>query len=116
MLHPQARALLRLIEEKGVPPVYMLAPPQARASYLERRTYTQPDAPEVASVRNLEAKGPDGPIPVRSYRPFGSAANAALPALVYFHGGGWVIGDLESHDVLCRQLCNLSGCAVVGVD
>lgn len=116
MLHPQARALLRLIEEKGVPPVYTLAPPQARASYLERRTYTQPDAPEVASVRNLEAQGPEGPIPVRSYRPFGSASDAALPVLVYFHGGGWVIGDLETHDVLCRQLCNLSGCAVVAVD
>jgi acetyl esterase len=115
MLHPQARALLRLIEEKGVPPVHTLAPAQARAYYLERRTFTQPAAPEVASVRTLEARGPAGPIPLRSYRPAGSTADAVLPVLVYYHGGGWVIGDLETHDVLCRQLANLSGCAVVSV-
>lgn len=116
MLHPQARALLRLIEEKGIPPVHTQTPAQARAAYLDRRTYTQPAPPDVASVRDLEARGPAGPIPLRSYRPAGSADHAALPALVYFHGGGWVIGDLETHDVLCRQLANLSGCAVVSVD
>ncbi len=116
MLHPQARALLRLMEEKGVPPTHTLAPEQARAFYRERRTFTQPDPPEVASVRDLEAGGPAGPIPLRSYRPAGSRAEAVLPVLVYYHGGGWVIGDLDTHDVLCRQLCNLSGCAVVAVD
>ena len=116
MLHPQARALLRLIEEKGVPPTHTLAPPEARAFYLQRRTFTQPDPPEVAALRNLEANGPAGPIPVRACRPLGSSADAALPVLVYFHGGGWVIGDLDTHDVLCRQMCNLSGCAVVAVN
>jgi acetyl esterase len=116
MLHPQANALLRLIEEKGVPPTHTLTPAQARAYYLERRTFTQPEPPEVASVRTLEARGPAGPIPLRSYRPAGSAPDALLPVLVYYHGGGWVIGDLETHDVLCRQLSNLSGCAVVAVD
>jgi len=60
--------------------------------------------------------GPAGPITVRSYRPAGSSAADVLPVLVYYHGGGWVIGDLDTHDVLCRQLCNLSGCAVVSVD
>ena len=116
MLHPQAKALLRLIEEKGVPPTHTLTPAQARAVYRERRTFTQPDAPEVASVRDLQATGPSGSIPVRSYRPAGSSAAAMLPVLVYYHGGGWVIGDLDTHDVLCRQLANLSGCAVVSVD
>ena len=116
MLHPQARALLRLMEERGVPPTHTLAPAEARESYRQRRGYTQPDAPDVASVRDLEARGPAGPIPLRSYRPAGSAADAVLPVLVYYHGGGWVIGDLDTHDVLCRQLCNLSGCAVVAVD
>ena len=116
MLHPQAKALLRLIEEKGVPPTHTLTPAQARAVYRERRTFTQPDAPEVASVQNLQATGPSGSIPVRSYRPAGSSAAAMLPVLVYYHGGGWVIGDLDTHDVLCRQLANLSGCAVVSVD
>jgi acetyl esterase len=116
MLHPQAKALLRLIEEKGVPATHTLTPVQARAFYRERRTFTQPDAPEVASVQDLQATGPAGPVPVRSYRPAGSSAAALLPVLVYFHGGGWVIGDLDTHDVLCRQLANLSGCAVVSVD
>jgi acetyl esterase len=53
---------------------------------------------------------------LRLYRPLGSATEARLPALVYFHGGGWVIGDLDTHDTLCRQLANGSGCAVVSVD
>ena len=116
MLHPQAQALMKLMEERGVPPVNTLAPADARAFYRERRTFTQPEPPDVASVRDLEARGPAGPIPVRSYRPVGSSPDAVLPVLVYYHGGGWVIGDLDTHDVLCRQLCNLSGCAVVAVD
>ncbi|RYY91327.1 MAG: alpha/beta hydrolase [Comamonadaceae bacterium] len=57
-----------------------------------------------------------GTIPLRLYRPAGSAATATLPVLVYYHGGGWVIGDLDTHDVLCRELANGSGCAVVAVD
>jgi acetyl esterase len=116
MLHPQARGLLKLMEEKGVPPTHTLSPGDARAFYRERRTFTQPDPPPVGSVRDLEARGPAGPIPVRSYRPAGSRDHAVLPVLVYYHGGGWVIGDLDTHDVLCRQLCNLSGCAVIAVD
>lgn len=116
MLHPQARALLRMIEEKGVPPTHTLSPVEARAFYRERRTFTQPDPPQVGSVRDLQAPGPAGSIPLRSYRPAGAPADAVLPVLVYYHGGGWVIGDLDTHDVLCRQLCNLSGCAVVAVD
>jgi acetyl esterase len=116
MLHPQARALLRLMEERGVPPTHTLTPAEARAFYRDRRAFTQPDAPEVASVRDLEARGPAGPIPLRSYRPAGSGAIAVLPVLVYYPGGGWVIGDLDTHDVLCRQLSNQSGCAVIAVD
>jgi len=116
MLHPQARALLKLMEEKGVPATHTLTPAEARAFYRERRTFTQPDPPEVGAVRDLEARGPAGPIPLRSYRPAGSRADEVLPVLVYYHGGGWVIGDLDTHDVLCRQLCNLSGCAVIAVD
>ncbi|WP_332824973.1 alpha/beta hydrolase [Ramlibacter sp.] len=116
MLHPQAQALMKLMEERGVPPTHTLSPADARAFYRERRTFTQPAPPEVGAVRDLEARGPAGPIPLRSYRPAGSSPDAVLPVLVYYHGGGWVIGDLDTHDVLCRQLCNLSGCAVVAVD
>jgi len=115
MLHPQARALLDLIEQRGIPPVHTLTPDEARLAYRERRFFTQPDAPPVAEVRDLSADGPHGPIRLRLYRPLPAAAGP-LPVLVYFHGGGWVIGDLETHDVLCRELANGAGCAVVAVD
>lgn len=116
MLHPQAQALLRLIEEKGIPPTHTLTPEKAREYYLVRRAVTQPDPPEVALARDLAAPGPAGEIPLRLYRPLGAAASQVLPVLVYYHGGGWVIGNRDSHDVLCRQLANGSGCAVVSVD
>ena len=116
MLHPQARALLDLIEQRGLPPTHTLTPPEARRYYLERRFFTQPAPPDVALVRELQAEGPHGAIPLRLYRPLGSAAEAVLPVLVYYHGGGWVIGDLDTHDTLCRELANAAGCAVVAVD
>ena len=115
MLHPQARALLDLMEARGVPPIHTLSPADARATYRDRRNVTQPPPAEVAEVRELIADGPHGAIPLRCYRPLG-ADDEALPVLVYFHGGGWVIGDLDTHDSLCRALANASGCAVVAVD
>ncbi len=116
MLHPQAQALLHTMKERGVPPIHTVTPPQAREAYVMRRSLTQPKPPEVALVRELQADGPNGPVPLRLYRPIGSEAAALLPVLVYFHGGGWVIGDLDSHDTVCRELANGSGCAVVAVD
>jgi acetyl esterase len=67
-------------------------------------------------VRDLQAQGPHGAIPLRLYRPAGAAMATLLPVLVYFHGGGWVIGDLDTHDVLFRELANGAGCAVVAAD
>jgi acetyl esterase len=116
MLHPQARALLDFIEQRGLPPTHTLSPAEARAFYRERRFFTQPDPPDVALLRDLQAEGPHGPIPLRLVRPRAAAPEAVLPVLVYFHGGGWVIGDLDTHDVLCRELANAAGCAVVAVD
>jgi acetyl esterase len=114
MLHPQARTLLDLIASSGIPPTHTLSPADARRVYRERRAFTQPDAPALPEVRDLAADGPAGPIPLRLYRPRTDAG--ALPVLVYYHGGGWVIGDLDTHDVLCRQLALQAGCAVVAVD
>jgi len=116
MLDPQAKALLQLIEQRGLPAVHQQTPVEARAAYRERRFFTQPAEPAMAEVRDLSVPGPGGAIPCRSYRPAGSAADALLPCLVYFHGGGFVIGDLDTHDVLCRQLSNAGACAVVSVD
>jgi acetyl esterase len=120
MLHPDARALLDLIEARGLPETHTLSPVEARAFYRDRRSFTQPPAPEVA-VRDSHCEGPHGRIPLRIYRPLGADASGAtaparLPALVYFHGGGWTIGDLDTHDVLCRQLCNGARAVVVAVD
>jgi acetyl esterase len=109
MLHPDARAL---------PAMHTLTPVDARAFYRDRRSFTQPPTPEVRVVRELSCEGPRGSIPLRLYRPIGASDDRmrALPVLVYYHGGGWTIGDLDTHDVLCRELCNGSGAAVVSVD
>jgi acetyl esterase len=116
MLHPQTRALLDLIEARQIPPTHTLSVADARAWYRDRRSVTQPAPPDVARVSALQASGPHGSIPLRSYRPLGSNDNDVLPVLVYFHGGGWTIGDLDTHDTLCRELANGAGCAVVAVD
>jgi acetyl esterase len=70
----------------------------------------------VAEVRSLAVPGPAGDIPVRLYRPAGSSPDTPLPVLVYFHGGGWVIGNLDSHDGAARWLANRAGVAVASVD
>ena len=118
MLHPQARALIDLIAARGLPAMQDLSPSEARAFYRERRALTQPEPPAVAELAELAAQGPRGAIALRLYKPERQrgAAQQAVPVLVYFHGGGWVIGDLDTHDVLCRQLANASHCAVVSVD
>jgi acetyl esterase len=112
MLDPQARALLDLMIEKNVPPVHTLEPPEARRLYLERRFFTQPDPPRLHEVRDLSA----GKVPVRVYKPRAVPAAQRQPVLVYFHGGGWVIGDRDTHDVLCRELALAAHCVVVSVD
>lgn len=114
MLDPQARALIDLMTERGVPPTHTLVPAEARRLYRERRSFTQPAPIAMADVRELSANGPLGPIGLRLYRP--SSAPSPAPVLVYYHGGGWVIGDLDTHDVLCRELAHRAGCAVVAVD
>jgi acetyl esterase len=116
MLHPQARALLDLIEQRGLAPTHTLGATEARALYRERRHFTQPQPPEIGQVWDLKASGPNGPIPLRLYRPRDSKPAEVLPVLVYYHGGGWVMGDLDTHDTLCRELANLAGCALVAVD
>ena len=114
MLDPQAKALLDLMVARGVPPTHTLSPQQARTTYRDRRAVTQPEPVAVDEVRDLAAPGPLGDIPLRLYRPAGLPALA--PTLVYYHGGGWVIGDLDTHDVLCRALADQGRCVVVAVD
>jgi acetyl esterase len=115
-LHPQARLVCDLIVASGRPPIETLTPAEARAAYLASRKVLQPDAEDVADVRELAVMGPAARIPLRLYRGKGCPGQAPQPALVYFHGGGWVIGDLESHDQVCRALANAIPSIVVAVD
>ena len=115
-LDPQAQAVIDLVIKSGRPAYNTLSPKDARQLFRETRPASTPTPPEIGAVRNLVAQGPGGPIPLRVYRPAGVAASAALPGLLYFHGGGWVIGDLDTHDVLCRQLTAEAGVTVVNVD
>ena len=119
-LHPQTQSLLALLVERGVPPTHTLSVAEARRFYLERKHLSQPAAPALDEVRDLLADGPPGapPVPLRLYRhgPENGSAAGRRPVLVYFHGGGWVIGDRDTHDTLCRQLAIHSGCVVVSVE
>jgi len=116
ILDPDAERLLVMVREAGRPPLETLPPAEARVAYSASRAVTQPEPQEVASVTDMAAPGPHGNVPLRFYVPAGVAAQSAQPCLVYFHGGGWVLGDLESHDVVCRHLANASGCRVLSVD
>jgi acetyl esterase len=115
-LHPDAARVCELIVLANRPAMETLTPPQAREAYLASRRVLAPDPEEVAEVADLAAAGPAGPIPLRLYRGRGVDKDRPQPAVVFFHGGGWVIGDLESHDQVCRALANAAACIVVAVD
>ena len=114
-LDPQARAVLERVARANLPPYPQLGPIAAREIYRETRGKLAAAPPEVAQVEDLRATGPVDDIPVRVYRCIGSTRDERLPVLIYFHGGGWVIGDLDTHDVPCREFANLARCAVVAV-
>ena len=95
-----------------------LSPAEAREFYLQARFVTNPEPPELKSVEPLAIPSPAGSIPARIYTPTQTAgsSNGLAPCLVFFHGGGWVIGDLDSHDVVCRKLAHEGELIVISVD
>ena len=115
-VHPQVATLLERVARSPLPPYHDVPPMVARRIYRDTRAATSPAVPEVGSVRLLLAPGPSGPVAMRAYRPVGITAEEALPAVIFFHGGGWVIGDLDTHDVVCRQFANGARCAVFSVE
>jgi acetyl esterase len=115
-LDPQAQEVINLVIKSGRPAYNTLSPKEARQLFRETRPASTPPPAEIGSVRNISAEGPAGPIPLRVYRPAGVPSGTALPVLVYYHGGGWVIGDLDTHDVQCRQITAEAGITVVAVD
>ena len=114
-LDPDVLLVLDMIRLAGRPPFEQLTPAEAREAYMKSRAVLQPEPEPVETVRDLACPGPHGEIPLRLYRPAGAGAGA-LPGLVYFHGGGWLLGGLESHDVVCRRFANAARCVVVSVD
>ncbi len=114
-LDPQARALLDAAKASGAPEMWELTPDQARAEYLRRTERVRADV-DIYRVEDRQIPGPVQPIKVRIYTPQASQEQASLPVLVWYHGGGFVIGDLDSHDSACRALANQTECLVVAVD
>ncbi len=115
-LHPQTQAMIDAMARMNLLPPDQLTVEEARAQFNRSRAPFLAAPQEVGAVVNATIPGSVGAIPIRSYRPLSSRPDEALPALIFFHGGGWVFGGLDSHDPLCRELCNVGGCAVIAVD
>jgi acetyl esterase len=115
-IDPDTKAVLDMIRLASRPPFETLTPAEAREAYTASRRVLQLPPEDVAESRDATVEGPLGPVGIRLYRPAGTEAAAVLPALVWYHGGGWLLGDLDSHDVACRRFANAVKCRVVSVD
>ncbi|MDQ4117302.1 MAG: alpha/beta hydrolase, partial [Actinomycetota bacterium] len=105
---PDVQSLLDMMEAQGLPPFDEMSVPQARDVAGSFRDM-QGEPEQVGEVRDITVPGPAGELPVRVFHP---APGTPLPLLVYFHGGGWVIGNIEIVDKPCRALANASQCVV----
>lgn len=105
---PDVQSLLDMMEAQGLPPFDEMSVPQARDVAMAFRDM-QGEPEPVGDVRDITVPGPAGELPVRIYDP---APGTPLPLLVYFHGGGWVIGNIEIVDKPCRALANAAQCVV----
>lgn len=113
-LTPAMAMVLRGMERAARAPLHTLSPSQARAAYAAACDVLEVDRPAVARVQDLSIPARDATaLPARLYAP---SADAVLPALLYLHGGGFTIGSIQTHDILCRTLAQRSGCAVVALD
>jgi acetyl esterase len=111
-LDPKAQQFLDVMAAAGLPPLHTLPAPAAREQSKRGRA-SIPPGPDVERVEDRTLPGPAGPIPVRIYWP---SAEHHLPLLVWYHGGGWVIGDIEGSDPTARRLATRAGCVVISVD
>lgn len=112
-LDPRIKALLELRAQNMPPPLNQLTPNEIRETrnFRIKESFVPPEP--VARIRNLRAAGGEDGVPVRLYAP---KRNASLPVIVYFHGGGWAVGDIDTYDGFCRALANASGCMVAAVE
>ena len=115
-LDPESQRLLDLMAAASRPAWNTLTPAAARELYLSLRPAAQGPRPADVTIVDRTIAAPTGDLPVRLYRRSRVAPDVKLPGLVYAHGGGWVFGNLDSHDVLCAQLALEAGIAVLAVD
>lgn len=116
-LDPDAAAVFKAFQEAERPLYENGSPAEARELYLKARLVTNPEPPEIESTKALTIPSPAGAIPARLYTPKTLRTFDGLaPALVFFHGGGWVIGNLDSHDVVCRTLAREGELIVISID
>ena len=109
-LHPQAKAFLAGVEASGAPPIYELSPEDARAA-TGMLTELMGPGPVVGTVEDFTIATTAGDIGARRYEPADAAGT-----ILWIHGGGWVICDLDTHDAVCRLLATTSGCCVIAID
>ena len=106
-LDPDAAAIYQAFQEAGRPAYETLPAPEAREYYRAARVIMNPEPPALESNRPLSIPAPHGTIAARIYTPKTlRKTNGLAPCLVFFHGGGWVIGDLDTHEVVCQQLAH----------
>lgn len=114
-LDPHLAAVLNMLAEAGKKPIHESTPAEARAGYLALTagSLTPEQRVPVAHVEDTQVDGADGLLPARIYRPDSPGPH---PTVAYFHGGGYVIGDLDTHDNMCRLLCRGADAVLVSVD
>jgi len=114
-LHPQMQAILEMLAQQnaGKPQLQELSPAEARQVVEQDFIFWNEDAPTIAGTLDILAHGPGGSIPLRMYDPSGGAEKSGC--VFYFHGGGWVVCSIATHDGVCRRLANYSGLKVVSV-
>lgn len=112
---PQLKAVLEQMAASPRPKIWTLEPPAVREQYrLMAQIFDAREVP-IGKTETRMIAGAAGDIAARIYTPVAAGARA-MPAIIFFHGGGWVIGDLDSHDTVCRSLAAASGCRVIAVD
>ncbi|MFP3944506.1 MAG: alpha/beta hydrolase [Alphaproteobacteria bacterium] len=114
-VNPQIQAFLDQLAQTPAPQLWEMPLQEGRELYRMIARMTDPHDVSIGKVENTWFRGPAGDVAVRIYTPV-AAGGSSLPGVVFFHGGGFVLGDLDTHDALCRQLANASGCRVMAVD
>lgn len=112
VLHPKAVEFIKAAAESDIPPWTEMEPPRSRQIFASFNALWG----EGPSVKSVEDVWLDDKLPLRVYRPAGQPDDCQLPAVVYFHGGGWVLGSIASHDALCRKIANAAKRIVISVD